>query len=75
MRYQELIKTKEPKVEILDVQRCEHDEAEAIEAIASGLELVNLTVGHWNGKRVMGRRRTWMCDDCGFADICKEDRA
>ena len=74
LRYQNLIKTKVAKVEQQAIVRIEHDEAEAIEAVASGLELINVVVGHRNGKRLTGRRRSWRCRDCGHRRRCSEDR-
>ena len=75
LRYQNVIKTRTAKVEMQDIQRVDHDEAEAIEAVASGLELVHVAVSHPAGKRVMGRRRSWRCKECGYRRLCVEERS
>ncbi len=74
LRYQNVIKTKVAKVEQQIVDRVEHAEVEAIEAVVSGLELINLAVAHPNGKRLMGRRRSWRCGNCSYRQRCREIR-
>ena len=74
LRYQNLVKTKIAKVGLQQIQRTEHDEAEAIDAVASGLELIHVAVAHPEGKRLMGRRRSWRCKECGYRRRCGEDR-
>ncbi len=75
LRYQNVIKTKSAKVDVQDIQRTEHDEAEAIEAVTSGLELIHVAVAHPEGKRLMGRRRSWRCKECSYRRRCGEDRS
>ena len=75
LRYQNLVKTKTAKVDLQQIQRTEDDEAEAIEAVASGLELIHVAVAHPGGKRLMGRRRSWRCKECSFRRRCGEDRS
>ena len=74
LRYQDVVKTKVPKVVMQDIQRASNDEVEAIEAVVGDLELVHIAVSHPNGKRILGRRRSWMCKDCGFRRHCAVDR-
>jgi len=74
LRYQDVLRTKAAKVVLQDVQRSPHDEAEALEAVAAGLDLVHLAVGSRNARRIMGRRRSWRCKDCGWRRRCEEDR-
>ena len=75
LRHQNVIKTKTAKVEVQDIQRVGHDEAQAIEVVASGLELVHEAVAHPAGKRFMGRRRSWRCKECGYRRLCAGDRS
>lgn len=74
LRYQNLIKTKVPKVEVQEVRRTIGDELEAIEAVEGALELIHVAVAHPNGKRLMGRRRSWRCHECSFRRRCAGDR-
>jgi putative RecB family exonuclease len=75
LRYQNLVKTKTAKVVMQDIQRNPNDEVEVVEAVASGLTLINVAVGHPDGKLLMGRRRSWMCKDCGWRRRCAQDRS
>ncbi len=75
LRYQNVVRTKTPKVVHQPVQRLPHDEAEGIEAAVAGLVLVHTAVGEPNGKRLMARRRSWRCADCSWRARCAEDRA
>lgn len=74
LRYQDIVRTKTAKVEVQEVVRIPHDEAEGIEAVASGLEVLHLALSHPKGKRLMGRRRSWRCKECGWRRHCAEDR-
>jgi len=74
LRYQDVVRTKSAKVVLQDVQRVPRDEAEGIEAVASGLELIHAAVGSPGGKTLMGRRRSWRCGDCGWRTRCARDR-
>lgn len=74
LRYQNLIKTKTARVESQEISRGDRDETEAIEAVASGLELINLAVAHPNGKGLMGRRRSWRCKECSYRRRCGGER-
>jgi putative RecB family exonuclease len=74
LRYQDIVRTKNAKVEVQTVARVPHDEAEAVEATAAGLHLVHAAVGRKSGKVLMGRRRSWRCADCGWRRRCEENR-
>lgn len=74
LRYQNLIKTNVPKVELQVIDLRKVDEREAFEAAASAIELIHVAVAHPHGKRLMGRRRSWRCKECGFRRHCAEDR-
>ncbi len=74
LRYQNVLRTKTARVELKDIQRTEHEAAEAIEAVASGLELVHVAVAHREGRRLMGRRRSWRCKECQWRRRCDGDR-
>lgn len=70
-----LVRTKVPRVELREVPRLPHDVAEALEAVASGVELIHVAVGHARPARLLGRHRSWRCGGCGFRRRCGEDRS
>jgi len=74
LRYQSVIKTKVPKVEVQTIALRKHDEREAVEAAAGAIELIHVAVAHPNGKRLMSRRRSWRCKECSYRRWCAEDR-
>ncbi len=74
LRYQNIVRTKSPKVVIQEIDRGPHDEVEGSEALASGLALIHVAITHPNGKQIMGRRRTWRCRDCSYRRRCAGDR-
>ncbi len=74
LRYQNVIKTKVPKVEVQPIELQRQDEREAIEAAAGAIELIHVAITHPNGKRLMSRRRSWRCRECGYRRHCGEDR-
>lgn len=69
-----LLRTKVPKIELREVARTPHDVAEALEAVVSGVELIHAAVGHHNPLRLLGRRRSWRCNGCGYRRRCAGDR-
>ena len=69
-----LVRTKTPKVELREVPRSTHDVAEALEAVASGVELIHVAVGHPRPGRLLGRHRSWRCGGCGYRSRCAGDR-
>lgn len=72
LRYQALVRTRSPKVEVRSISRVERDEEEAVEAAAGALDLIHLAVASPNGKRMMSRRRSWRCRECAFGARCEE---
>lgn len=72
--FQSVIRTKVPKVIVQHINRVPHDEAEGMESTASALTLIHAAVGHPDGKRLMGRRRSWRCADCSWRRRCGSDR-
>jgi hypothetical protein len=72
--YQSLILTKTARVDVEEIRRGANDELEAFEAIVGAIELINIAVAHPQGKRIMGRRRSWRCRECSFRRRCAEDR-
>lgn len=69
-----LLRTKVPKVELREVARTPHDIAEALEAVASGVELIHAAIGHPRPLRLLGRHRSWRCGGCGYRRRCAGDR-
>lgn len=69
-----LTRTKVPRIELREVMRTPHDVAEALEPVASGVELIHAAVGHPRPMRLLGRHRSWRCGDCGYRRRCGEDR-
>jgi hypothetical protein len=61
-----------PKVVLQPVTRSPRDEVETTDAIHSALELIGVAVAHPLGKRIMGRRRSWMCANCSWRRACEE---
>lgn len=69
-----LMRTKTPKVELREVPAAVANISEALEAVVSGIELINLAVIHDNPVRLLGRRRSWRCGSCSFRRRCASDR-
>ncbi len=69
-----LVRTKTPRIELREVPRSPHDVAEALEAVASGVELIHVAVGHPRPGRLLGRHRSWRCSGCGYRRRCAGDR-
>ena len=74
LAFQQIVKTKTPRCVLQPIARADNDEREAIEALCSALELINVAVAHPRGKLLMGRQRSWMCKDCSYRRRCAEDR-
>jgi len=70
--YQQLVATRQPRVVLQPVARHAHDEDEVLEAVKSALELIGVAVAHPLGKRLLGRRRSWMCKGCAWRRACAE---
>ncbi|MFH1810002.1 MAG: PD-(D/E)XK nuclease family protein [Pseudomonadota bacterium] len=68
--YQDLVSTKQAKVVIQEVARQPGDVEEVLESVASALELIHVAVDHPAGKKLMARRRSWMCAGCGWRQAC-----
>lgn len=69
-----LVRTNVPRVELREVARTQHDVAEALEAVASGIELIHAAIGHPRPLRLLGRHRSWRCGGCGYRRRCTADR-
>lgn len=69
-----LVRNKTPCVDLKEIARSPHDTAEAIEAVASGVEMIHVAVGHTNPGRLLGRHRSWRCGGCGYRRRCAGDR-
>lgn len=69
-----LVRTKVPRIELRPIARTPHDVAEALEAVASGVELIHAAVGHPRPLRLLGRHRSWRCGGCSYRRRCAEDR-
>lgn len=69
-----LVRTKAPKIELREVPRTPNDVAEALEAVASGVELIHAAIGHPRPMRLLGRHRSWRCGGCGYRRRCAGDR-
>lgn len=69
-----LLRTKTPKTEVREVPRTPNDVAEALEAVASGVELIHAAIGHPRPLRLLGRHRSWRCGGCGYRRRCAGDR-
>ncbi len=74
LRYQQLVKTKVAKVEMLEVKGEANDVAQSMEAVASAIEFIQVAVAHPRGKLLMGRRRSWKCRDCPSRRRCEGDQ-
>ena len=75
LHHQRIVRNKTPVVEMHEIRRSEQDEAEAVEAVVAGVELINVAVGRANSRRLLGRRRSWRCHGCGYRSRCSTDRA
>ena len=69
-----LVRNKMPVVTLREIPRSPNDTAEALEAVASGVELIHVAVGHPRPGRLLGRHRCWRCDGCGYRRRCAGDR-
>jgi hypothetical protein len=69
-----LVRNKTPVVTLTEIPRSPNDTAEALEAVASGVELIHLAVGHPRPGRLLGRHRSWRCGGCGYRRRCAGDR-
>lgn len=69
-----LVRNKTPVVTLREIPRSPNDTAEALEAIASGVELIHVAVGHPRPGRLLGRHRSWRCGGCGYRRRCGGDR-
>lgn len=69
-----LVRTKIPRIELREISRSPHDVAEALEAVASGVEMIHLAVAHPRPARLLGRHRSWKCSSCGYRRRCAGDR-
>jgi CRISPR/Cas system-associated exonuclease Cas4 (RecB family) len=69
-----LSRTKVPRVAMREIVRSPHDTAEALEAVASGVELIHVAVGHVRPGRLLGRHRSWKCGSCSYRRRCGSDR-
>ncbi|MCX5745776.1 MAG: PD-(D/E)XK nuclease family protein, partial [Proteobacteria bacterium] len=69
-----LVRNKTPVVTLREIPRSPNDTAEALEAVASGVELIHVAVGHPNPGRLLGRHRSWRCGGCGYRRRCGGDR-
>ncbi len=70
LRYQNIIKTKTPKVEMQPISARPEDEREAMDAVVGAIELIHVAVTHPRAKKLMGRRRSWRCRECGYRQLC-----
>jgi hypothetical protein len=69
-----LVRNKTPVVTLREIPRAPNDTAEALEAVACGVELIHLAVGHPRPARLLGRHRSWRCGGCGYRRRCGGDR-
>lgn len=69
-----LVRNKTPVVTLREIPRSPNDTAEALEAVASGVEMIHVAVGHPNPVRLLGRHRSWRCAGCGYRRRCGADR-
>jgi len=69
-----LVRTKVPRIELREVARTPHDEAEALEAVAGGVALIHAAVGHPRPLRLLARHRSWRCGGCSYRRRCAGDR-
>ena len=70
-----LARTKVPSVTLREIPRSPNDEAEALEAVASGVALIHVAVAHPRPMRLLGRHRSWKCGSCSYRRRCGEDRS
>ena len=74
LRYHNIVRTKTAKVQLQDIARVANDEVEGVEAAASGLAMIHAAVGRQDGKRLMGRRRSWRCKEYGLRETSRPAR-
>lgn len=69
--HQALVRTKVPKVELVEVPRDERDEVEVGEALTAGFRFVELALASSDPRLLFSRRRNWRCDRCGHREACR----